>query len=69
MLERSRWQREQDEKNANALKPLPGFQNWQRSGQYSGGQIGFEREGRWWKRASESEYSGSGKWGFKKEAA
>lgn len=44
----------------------------QGSGQYSGQQVGFNREGRWSRRAptkGESDYQGSGRFGFKREAA
>jgi hypothetical protein len=68
MLERSAWQREMDAENAQNV--WPGFQNWKGSGEYSGQQVGFNREGRWWKRSSESEYRGESKFGFRmKEAA
>ena len=69
-MERSAWQRERDGK---AARPGLGFMrkasDQDSGGEYSGNQVGFNRIGRWWRRASESEYSGSGRFGFKKEAA
>jgi hypothetical protein len=47
-----------------------GAEAGERSGEYSGDQVGFNRQGRWARRApswGESDYQGSGRFGFRRQ--